>query len=75
MTPRERAWDDIRDLLPEWCQVGPDTFDPGRRRLSVTARSPKYSGRVRPPATVTGEGEDDVAALTRVLARDRSPGS
>ena len=47
------------------------TFDPGRHRWSVTARSPKYSGRLRPPATITGEGEDEVAALTYLALRLR----
>ena len=73
MTARERAWDDIHDLLPEWWQVGLATFDLGRHRWSVTvtARSPKYSGRPRPPATVTGEGEDEVAALTYLALKLR----
>jgi hypothetical protein len=57
-------WNEIHDLLPEWWQVGPAAFDPGRQRWSVTARSPKYGGWLRPPATITGEGEDEVAALS-----------
>ena len=28
----------------------------------MTARSPRYSGRLRPAARITGEGEDEVAA-------------
>jgi hypothetical protein len=59
MTPRERAWNDIHDLLPGGWRVGPPSFDPGRNRWRVTAVSPKYSGGLRPPATVTGEGRDD----------------
>jgi hypothetical protein len=27
-------------------------------------RSPKYSGRLRPPAAIEGHGEDEIAALT-----------
>ena len=78
MTSRERAWNDIHDLLPERWQVGPATFDPGRHRWSVTARSPKYSGRLRPPATASGDGEDEVAALTDLalkLRELRGPGA
>jgi hypothetical protein len=69
--PRERAWDDIHDLLPDRWRVGPPTYEPGWRRWSVTARSPKYSGRLRPPATVSGAGEDEIAALTQLANRLR----
>jgi hypothetical protein len=51
-------------LLPDCWRVGPTSFDPGRHRWSVAARSPKYAGRLRPPAVVTGAGEDELAALT-----------
>jgi hypothetical protein len=64
MNPRHSAWDAIHDLLPDRWQVGPTSFDPGTQRWSVTARSPKYAGRLRPPATVRGEGVDELAALT-----------
>jgi hypothetical protein len=40
------------------------SFDPGQHGWDVTAISPKYSGRLRPPAAIAGRGEDEVAALT-----------
>jgi hypothetical protein len=36
-----------------------------------TARSPKYAGRLRPPATISGSGEDELAALTDLAIRLR----
>jgi len=48
LTPRERAWGDIHELLPAGWRVGPPTYEQGRDRWSVTARSTKYSGRLRP---------------------------
>jgi len=59
VTPRERAWNDIHDLLPDGWRVGPTSFVPGRHRSEVSAISPKYSERLRPPVTVTGHGRDD----------------
>jgi hypothetical protein len=47
------------------------SFDPGRHQWSVTAVSPKYSGRLRPPAAVVGEGEDEMAALTDLVLKLR----
>jgi hypothetical protein len=49
----------------------PPIFDPARHRWSITARSPKYSGRLRPPATITADGEDEVAALTYLALKLR----
>jgi hypothetical protein len=69
--PRHRAWDDIQDLLPDRWRVGPTSFDPGRHQWSVSARSPKYAGRLRPPAVVTGAGEDELAALTHLALKLR----
>lgn len=66
MTPRERAWSDIHDLLPDGWPVGPPSYDPGHRRWNVTAISPMYSGRSRPPAVITGHGEDELPALTEL---------
>jgi hypothetical protein len=67
--PRHRAWDDIHDRLPPGWRVGPTSFDPGCHRWSVTARSPKYSGRLRPPAIVVGDGEEELAALTDLAVK------
>lgn len=72
MSLRERAWDDIHELLPDGWRVGPATHEPGRRLAwSVSARSPKYSGRLRPPATINGQGDDEVAALTDLAIKLR----
>jgi hypothetical protein len=46
-------------------------FDAATHRWSVTCRSPKYSGRLRPPAVVCGDGQDEVAALTDLAIKRR----
>jgi len=48
--------------------VGPVTFDPGRRAFSVTARGP-HPGRGKMPVTVSGTGEDEIAALVDLHGR------
>jgi hypothetical protein len=42
--PRERAWDDVHELLPRRWRAGPTSNEPGRRRWSVTAGPPKLPG-------------------------------
>jgi hypothetical protein len=59
---RERAALDILAGLPDWWRVGPTMYDPGSRRWSVTARS-RPGGRLQPPETITGTGEDELAAM------------
>jgi hypothetical protein len=71
VTPRERAWADVHDLLPDGWRVGPPSYDPGRHRWNVTAISPRYSGRLRPPATIEAHGEDELYALTELVFRLR----
>jgi hypothetical protein len=63
---REGAAMDLLALLPEWWRLGPATYDPGTRRWSITARS-------RPPETLTGRGEDELAAMAklRILLHER----
>lgn len=63
MTARERVWNAVHDALPTGWRVGPPTYDPEHHRWSVTARSPQ-PGRRKPPETITGTGEDEIAALT-----------
>jgi hypothetical protein len=70
-TSRERAWDDIHDLLPEGWRASAASFDATAHRWTVACRSPKYSGRLRPPAVVCGHGGDEVAALTNLAIRLR----
>ena len=66
--PREIAWFALHDALPAGWLVGPITFDPGRDQFSVTARAP-HPGRGKSPATVSGAGQTDVAALVDLHER------
>jgi hypothetical protein len=66
---RESAWSAVREALPARWRVGAVTHDPGVVRadglmgaFSVTARGP-HPGRGKMPVTVSGTGEDEVAAL------------
>jgi hypothetical protein len=65
--PREAAWFAVHDALPAYWQVGPVTFDPGRRQFSVAARAP-HLGRGKRAETVSGAGETEVAALVDLHA-------
>ena len=65
---REIAWFAAHDALPASWLVGPITFDPGRGQFSVTARAP-HPGRGKSPATVSGAGPTDVAALVDLHER------
>lgn len=67
---REEAWGAIHEALPARWNVGPVTFDPGRPAWSVTARGP-HPGRGKAPQTVSGTGEDEVAALRDLDGRLR----
>jgi len=68
--PREVVWNAAHEALPAGWRVGPPTYDPARRQWSVTARSPT-PGRRRAAATVSGTGEDELAALSDLDARLR----
>ena len=65
---RERAALDVLALLPEWWAVGPTSYDPGIGRWSFTARGP-HPGRGKYPETITGTGEDELAAMTDLRIR------
>ncbi len=65
---RERAALDVLELLPEWWAVGPTSYDPGIGRWSYTARGP-HPGRGKMPETITGTGEDELAAMTDLAIR------
>jgi hypothetical protein len=69
MIDREAAWAAVMDQLPAGCHVGPPSYDPGRHRWEIVARSPKPPGRQSRPAYVVGEGPDEVAALEDLAAR------
>jgi hypothetical protein len=59
---REAAWEAVHEALPARWEVGPVTYDPGRRLWCVTARGP-HPGRGKIPTTVAGTGADEFAAL------------
>ena len=59
---RDAAWSAVHEALPARWQVGPAAYDPGRRAWLVSAHGP-HPGRGKTPTTVTGRGEDEVAAL------------
>ena len=65
---RERAALDVLNRLPEWWAVGPTSYDPGIGRWSYTARGP-HPGRGKYPETITGTGEDELAAMIDLRIR------
>ena len=65
---RERAALDVPALLPEWWAVGPTSNEPGTGRWSYTARGP-HPGRGKYPETITGTGEDELAAMMDLRIR------
>lgn len=67
---REAAWIAVHEALPAYWRVGPVTYDPGRCHWSVTARD-DARGRGRLPTTVSGIGENEIAALRDLDARLR----
>jgi hypothetical protein len=71
MDRRQRAWADIYDLLAAGWRVGPGLRHPSTGRWTLIARSPKYSGRQRAPAAVSGQGEDELAARSDLAIRLR----
>jgi hypothetical protein len=72
MPTREAAWFAVQDALPAYWLVGPVTFDPGRRRFSVTARGP-HRGRGKMPIRCPGPGKDEIVALLDLHARLTGP--
>lgn len=54
---------DVLDRLPDGWRVGPATYDPSRRQWSIRARGP-HPGRGNAPETITGSGEDELAAMS-----------
>jgi hypothetical protein len=68
-TDRERTGATIHDRLPAEWHVGPPSYDPGRGRWEVVARSPKPPGRRSTPHYVIGGGPDELAALKDLATR------
>lgn len=69
MDARERAWDDIHSWLPDGWRVTAPSWDPGRQRWEVVARSPKPIGRLSRPDYLVGDGEDELHALTELALK------
>ena len=67
--PRERAWDDIHSWLPDGWRVTAPSWDPGRQRWEVVARSPKPVGRLSRPDYLIADGEDELHALTELALK------
>ena len=65
---RDRAALDVLALLPEWWAVGPTSYDPGTGRWTWTARGP-HPARGKYPETITGTGEDELAAMIDLRIR------
>ena len=65
---RERAALDVLELLPCRWALGPTSYDPGTGRWSYTARGP-HPGRGKHSETITGIGEDELAAMTDLAIR------
>ena len=65
---RERAAMDVLELLPYRWALGPTSYDPGIGRWSYTARRP-HPGRGKMPETITGTGEDELAAMIDLAIR------
>jgi hypothetical protein len=56
------------ELLPYRWALGPTSYDPGIGRWSYTARAP-HPGRGKMPETITGTGEDELAAMIDLRIR------
>ena len=65
---RERAALDVLELLPDRWAIGPTSYDPGTGRWTYTARGP-HPGRGKTPETITGTGEDELAAMIDLRIR------
>ncbi len=65
---RERAALDVLQLLPGRWALGPTSYDPGIGRWSYTARGP-HPGRGKFTETITGTGDDELAAMADLAIR------
>jgi hypothetical protein len=63
---RERAALDLLGRLRDGWRLAPAGHDPGICRWLITARGP-HSGRGKAPETLTGIGEDELAAMADLL--------
>ena len=68
----EEAWNAARDVLPAgWTIARPEYF-PERRSWAVSARGPQPSKRGQAPEYVSGEGDDEAAAMRALAAKLRA---
>jgi len=65
---REAAWGAVHDALPAFWRVGPPSFNPERQSWTITTIS-RHPGRGKIPTTITGYGDDEVAALRDLEVR------
>ena len=68
LTQRECAALDVLALLPDGWRVGRACWNPGTQRWAVTARAP-HPGRGEAPETISGIGDDDLAAMIDLRTR------
>jgi hypothetical protein len=66
----DAAWDSLWEAMPARWTVARPSFDPGARAWSISAVGPDR-GRGEVPTSVSGNGEDQVAAIRDLDARLR----
>lgn len=70
VTELEAAWDPLWEAMPARWTVGRPSFDPGARAWLISAVPPDR-GRAKIPASLSGRGNDEVAAIRDLDARLR----
>ena len=65
---RERIALDVLGLVPVGWRIGQTSWNPGVHRWAVTARGP-HPGRGKAQETISGIGEDELAAMTDLRIR------
>lgn len=70
MDEREVIWGRLHEAMPARWTVGQPSYDPGRPGWSISAVGPDR-GRGRVPTSVSGFGEDELAAVADLDARLR----
>jgi hypothetical protein len=70
MDEREEAWGRLHEAMPARWTVGRASYDPGRHGWSISAVGP-HPGRGRIPTSLSGFGDDELAAVRDLDARLR----
>ena len=68
LSQRERVALDVLNLLPDGWRVGRACWNPGTHRWAVTARA-QQPGPGMAPETISGIGDDDLAAMADLAVR------